>query len=69
MKRKSLNVELAKISEADLKAKSVALAEELMKLRFRHATRQLDKTSSLRQVRRDLARTKTALSQKALATE
>ena len=51
-------------SLAELKAKSLELAEELMKLRFKQTTGQLDKPSNLGQVRRDLARVKTLIGQK-----
>jgi large subunit ribosomal protein L29 len=42
------------------------LNEELFKLRFQFATRQLTNTSRIRQVRRDLARAKTLQRQQQL---
>ena len=57
---------------ADVRAKTVdELAEELTKLkkeqfnlRFQRATQQLEKTSAVRAVRRDIARIQTALREK-----
>ncbi|MBU1175356.1 MAG: 50S ribosomal protein L29 [Alphaproteobacteria bacterium] len=57
---------------ADVRAKTVdELTEELAKLkkeqfnlRFQRATQQLEKTSTVRAVRRDIARIKTALGEK-----
>ena len=43
------------------------LNEELFKLRFQFATRQLTNTSRIRQVRRDIARAKTLQRQQELA--
>lgn len=43
------------------------LSEELFTLRFQFATRQLTNTSRIRQVRRDIARVKTAQRQQELA--
>ncbi|WP_018149812.1 50S ribosomal protein L29 [Leeia oryzae] len=59
---------------SDLSAKSAAeLQEELLSLlkaqfglRMQHATQQLAKTSELRKVRRDIARVRTVLKQKAV---
>lgn len=57
----------------DLKAKTpdelrdalVALKKEAFNLRFQAATNQLENTARMRAVRRDVARVKTVLSQKA----
>ena len=43
------------------------LNEELFRLRFQFATRQLTNTSRIRQIRRDIARTKTRQRQQELA--
>jgi len=43
------------------------LSEELFKLRFQFATRQLTNTSRIRVVRRDIARVKTLQRQRELA--
>ncbi len=45
----------------------VALKKEAFNLRFRQATGQLENTARMRIVRRDVARIKTALNQKAAA--
>ncbi|PQO22676.1 50S ribosomal protein L29 [Rhodobacteraceae bacterium WD3A24] len=43
----------------------VALKKEAFNLRFRQATGQLENTARMRQVRRDVARVKTVLNEKA----
>jgi large subunit ribosomal protein L29 len=50
------------MSVDEMKAKLVELEEAYFNLRFRHETGQLEKTSSLKQTRRDIARVKTELS-------
>ncbi len=62
---------------ADVRAKSVdQLKEELVQLkkeqfnlRFQTATGQLEKTARMKEVRRDIARVKTILSEKAQAEQ
>ena len=57
----------------DLKAKSVAelndelvaAKKELFNLRFQNATNQLDNTSRIKEVRRNIARIQTVMTQKA----
>ena len=57
----------------DLKAKSVvelneelvAAKKELFNLRFRNATNQLDNTSRIKEVRRNIARIQTVITEKA----
>lgn len=44
-----------------MKAKIMELKEAYFNLRFRHGTGQLEKTSALKQTRRDIARVKTEL--------
>lgn len=46
-------------SNEDLQQELAELKEELFRLRFRHATRQLENPTQLRSVRRDIARVKT----------
>ena len=48
-----------------LKDELVALKKEAFNLRFQQATSQLENTARMRQVRRDVARVKTVLNQKA----
>ncbi|NLZ55697.1 MAG: 50S ribosomal protein L29 [Clostridiaceae bacterium] len=51
--------ELREKTDAELSAELAALRDELFKLRFRHATHQLDNPMLLRKVRRDIARVMT----------
>ena len=51
----------------DLNARLRELQEELFKLRFQFATRQLTNTSRIGQVRREIARVKTLQRQRELA--
>ncbi len=59
--------ELRGLSEQELRAKETETAQELFKLRFRHASGQLDNTARLRRLRRELARIKTLLRERELA--
>ena len=56
--------ELSKLSADELKAKLAEQREELMQARFKHATAQLEKTSELKAMRRQMARISTILNQK-----
>lgn len=49
------------LSIDEKKAKLIELEEAYFNLRFRHETGQLEKTSALKQARRDIARVKTEL--------
>ena len=61
----------------DLKAKSVnelsedlvAAKKELFNLRFQNATNQLDNTSRIKEVRKNIARIQTVITQKTQAAE
>jgi large subunit ribosomal protein L29 len=59
--------ELQGLSAADLGKKVVDAQENLFKLKLRKATRQLEDTSGLRSLRRDIARFKTLAAQSAKA--
>ncbi|MEQ8151291.1 MAG: 50S ribosomal protein L29 [Smithellaceae bacterium] len=48
----------------ELKQKRIELAEELFKLRIRHASGQLEPTAKLGSLRRDIARVNTVLKEK-----
>lgn len=48
----------------ELKDELLALKKEQFNLRFQRATQQLESTARVRQVRRDIARVKTALREK-----
>ena len=57
--------ELRQLSEGELLLKEKELGEELFNLRFQHATGQLDNVMRIPQVKRDFARVKTILKEKA----
>ena len=56
--------ELRDKSVDELSSRERELHEQLYKLRFQRATGQLENTSRVREVRRDIARAKTIASQK-----
>jgi large subunit ribosomal protein L29 len=58
--------ELRQLSEGELLIKEKELDEELFNLRFQHATGQLENVMRIPQVKRDIARLKTILREKAL---
>ena len=58
--------ELRKMSTEELVEKERKLKEELFNLRFQAATGQLVDTNKLRECKRDIARVKTLLTQRAL---
>ena len=51
--------ELRDLGAEELSQKEKDLREELFNLRFQHSTSQLEKTSRISQVKKDLARVKT----------
>jgi large subunit ribosomal protein L29 len=53
--------EIRDISDDELKQKEGALAEELFRLRLRHASAQLESPALMGKARRDIARIKTVL--------
>jgi len=55
------------LSEGELLEKEKELNEELFNLHFQHATGQLENVMRLPQVKRDIARVKTILQEKALS--
>ena len=56
--------ELREMDAAQLGEKLSQSEEELFKLRFQHATAQLEKTHRLCELKKDIARIKTILTQK-----
>ena len=50
---------------AELNEELVAAKKELLNLRFQNATNQLDNTSRIKEVRRNIARIQTVIAQKA----
>ena len=64
MKRKDFLKEINGLDAVALQEKASKLAEEHMRLRFKQASKQLDKSHLLKSARKDLARVQTALTQK-----
>jgi large subunit ribosomal protein L29 len=56
--------EIRELSVDDLKSKSKDLAEELNKLKFQHGIRPLENTAKLRDLRRQISRVKTVITEK-----
>lgn len=59
MKSKELLKDLRELSKEDLKKRALNAAEELMKLRFRNSTGQLQQSHRLSELRHEIARVKT----------
>ncbi len=59
--------DLNKKSAAELNEELVAAKKELFNLRFQNATNQLDNTSRIKEVRRNIARIQTVITEKANA--
>ena len=55
---------LREMSVEELRTEEASLSEELFRLRFRRVTGQLDKSSKIGMVRKDLARIKTIIWEK-----
>ena len=62
MKTKKYVEDLRTKSAAELAQELVAAKKELFNLRFQNATNQLDNTSRIKEVRRNIARIQTAMS-------
>ena len=58
--------EIRKMSSEDLNKKVIELKNELFNLRFRLATGQLDNPSSIKSVKRDIAKLKTIIREREL---
>ena len=67
MKTKDFMNELNSKSVDDLMKDLVAAKKELFNLRFQNATNQLDNTSRIKDVRKNIARIQTVIAQKANA--
>lgn len=63
MKRKEKLAEYRSMNSDALKDKISGLQEEMMNLRFRHTSGQLEQTSQLRNIRREIARINTIINQ------
>ena len=62
MKTNKYVEDLKKKSKAELNEELVAAKKELFNLRFQNATNQLDNTSRIKEVRKNIARIQTVLS-------
>ena len=62
MKTKEFMNGITGMSMAELNDELVAAKKELFNLRFQNATNQLDNTSRIKEVRRNIARIQTAMS-------
>ena len=64
MKTNAYLNELQNKSVAELKAQLVDAKKELFNLRFQNATNQLDNTSRIKEVRKNIARIQTVITEK-----
>ncbi|SFA93075.1 LSU ribosomal protein L29P [Acetitomaculum ruminis DSM 5522] len=69
MKTKTYLEDLRSSSESELNEKLVAAKKELFNLRFQNATNQLENTSRIKEVRRNIARIQTVITEKANSAE
>ena len=69
MKTSEFVKELKSQSVADLKAQLVDAKKELFNLRFQNATNQLDNTARIKEVRKNIARIQTVITEKASIAE
>ena len=67
MKIKTFVEDLKVKSAAELNEELVAAKKELFNLRFQNATNQLDNTSRIKEVRKNIARIQTVITEKANA--
>ena len=65
MKSKKYVEDLKAKTAAELQEELVAAKKELFNLRFQNATNQLDNTSRIKEVRKNIARISTVIAQKA----
>mgnify|MGYP000876391450 CR=1 FL=1 len=64
MKTKGYVLDLKSKSAAELNNELVAAKKELFNLRFQNATNQLDNTARIKEVRKNIARIQTVITQK-----
>ena len=67
MKSNKFVEELMNKTEAELAQELVAAKKELFNLRFQNATNQLDNTARIKEVRKNIARIQTVITEKARA--
>ena len=69
MKTSAYLEELKSLTVADLQSQLVDAKKELFNLRFQNATNQLDNTSRIKEVRKNIARIQTIITEKAKVAE
>ena len=69
MKTSKYLEELKSLTVADLQSQLVDAKKELFNLRFQNATNQLDNTSRIKEVRKNIARIQTLITEKAKVAE
>lgn len=69
VKTKKYVDDLKAMSVSELNEELVSAKKELFNLRFQNATNQLDNTSRIKEVRKNIARIQTAIASKANAAE
>ncbi|MBQ4058565.1 MAG: 50S ribosomal protein L29 [Lachnospiraceae bacterium] len=67
MKTKEFRADLRSKNVEELNAELVAAKKELFNLRFQNATNQLENTSRIKEVRRNIARIQSVMTEKANA--
>jgi large subunit ribosomal protein L29 len=69
MKTSAYLEELKSLTVADLQAQLVDAKKELFNLRFQNATNQLDNTARIKEVRKNIARIQTVITEKSSVAE
>ena len=69
MKTSAYLEELKSLTVADLQSQLVKKKKELFNLRFQNATNQLDNTARIKEVRKNIARIQTVITEKASVAE
>ena len=69
MKTSAYLEELKSLTVADSQAQLVDAKKELFNLRFQNATNQLDNTARIKEVRKNIARIQTVITEKASVAE
>jgi large subunit ribosomal protein L29 len=69
MKTSAYLEELKSLTVADLQSQLVDAKKELFNLRFQNATNQLDNTARIKEVRKNIARIQTVITQKSSVAE
>ena len=69
MKTSAYLEELKSLTVADLQSQLVDAKKELFNLRFQNATNQLDNTARIKEVRENIARIQTVITEKASVAE